>query len=371
MNTYQSSNKNLITAAIMSAVGSLFFLMMPTILAMLGEHFKLSLELQGYTASAYFLGFLVAGLCQNKIEQLLALKQQALISFSFVLMALLLLSYISEPALLLLNLILLGIASGSLFSLAISIISFADDPDRWFGIKVTAEQILSAILLFSLPLLVTGFVSLIYLLFVACIICAFSIFLLPKQKLQNHEAASSFKLSDINIAFKVGVIAIIIKFAGLSGLWAFIETMGGELAPSPEVFGQSIGISLLGGLVGGLIAAIKASKFGHKIPLIFGNLLLLAIIYSYSLELNFELFIGITFGLSFLWNYTIAYELSLVAKHDPNNKYVSLMAPAIAIGAIIGPGIAGNLISISSVTLLLSCAVSTLVATIMFLKTDN
>jgi hypothetical protein len=53
----------------------------------------------------------------------------------------------------------------------------------------------------------------------------------------------------------------------------------------------------------------------------------------------------VTFAFSGAWNYSLAYQLGIAASVDFSGRYVVLMSSALASGAVLGPAVAGFVIT--------------------------
>lgn len=131
---------------------------------------------------------------------------------------------------------------------------------------------------------------------------------------------------------------------GISGVWAFVERMANDNSIDAIEIGRALSFGVIGGGLGGFIAALIGNKFGRKIPL----LLSVSILSTAFIVLNSD-FSSFTFtltciALSGLWNYSLAYQMGIVADLDISGRLTVMMPSALALGAMLGPAIAGLVI---------------------------
>ena len=129
----------------------------------------------------------------------------------------------------------------------------------------------------------------------------------------------------------------------MTGPWTFLEPLSVERQIDSQLFGTLGAISLLLGGVGGAIAAMQAAKLGLNKPLIL-SVIITMIIYGVLIGLGSPGFIIFVLAFPMLWNYALAYQFSVTTHLDRHNQYSGWLAPAVAIGASVGPLLAGTIL---------------------------
>ncbi|WP_027856570.1 MFS transporter [Marinobacterium jannaschii] len=345
-----NSRSCIAATSIISAAGAAIFLILPILLGAAAEHLQLDEEQAGLIASSYFIGFLLV--CLSAVFWIRRFDWQYVSGTGFLLLSggLAAAAFINQYSILLALMALSGIGAGILFGLAVCVVSDTDDPDRYFGIKILAEQVVGAALLFLLPIYVTvhwGFPGMLLTVAAVLALLGLSTAWLPKRGKRGVESASS---SD-HTATKISVwpvwaalLALMVYFAGLSGLWAFVERIATQQGIDAVTIGKALSFGLVGGGLGAFAAALLGDRFGRLFPLVLSTGFLAAVIFIYSSAFDALLFAASTFVFSGVWNYGLAYQMGLVVSLDKRGNLSVLISSFLSLGAIVGPAIAGMLI---------------------------
>jgi predicted MFS family arabinose efflux permease len=341
------SKRAVFAASTISASGSAIFLIMPLLIGVASEDLGLSKKDAGFVASSYFGGYLL--ICLSLVLWIQKVHWQLVtLSGYSLLISGLLLSVLSENySFILLAFFIAGCGGGILFGLCLCIIAETDNPDRYFGVKLCAEQLLAVALLFILPLYVTntwGFTGMAVCLSVVFMLLAFFAFWMPPRGNRSTTKNSKTNSNYSTRAVWLSLFCLMIFMIGISGVWAFVERMANDNSIDAIEIGRALSFGVIGGGLGGFIAALIGNKFGRKIPL----LLSVSILSTAFIVLNSD-FSSFTFtltciALSGLWNYSLAYQMGIVADLDISGRLTVMMPSALALGAMLGPAIAGLVI---------------------------
>ncbi len=362
------------SGSIISAVGASFFLIMPLFLGVLAEEHGLHDAQIGYLGSAYLAGFTVVSASAVAWISKFSWRNSTLIFLVSLIVACVMMSQVQGFELLMLTLAVMGGAAGGAFAVATRVISGVKKTDRAFGLKLLAEQIVGAGLMFTIPVFVLplwgldGFAFCVAVLF---LFLGLSAFWLPSNsKDQSQLLLSGEKRGRVLVW--LGLLGIIVFMLGLSGLWAFIERIASREGLADADIGAMLSVGLLFGAVGAALSALIGDKLGHVIPHIFGSTLLLICFLLLAKEFRVMEF-GVAASLfSGMWTFLLAYQMGSVARYDKDLRMTVLIAPAVALGATLGPGIAGSLVDSSGYgSVLVMAAISVIVAPVIFLTLDR
>ncbi|MEH6471305.1 MAG: MFS transporter [Halopseudomonas sp.] len=334
-------------ASLISAAGSAVFLLLPLLLGGAAEALVLDDERTGLIASSYFLGFLLVCLSAPLWIRRLNWRRVGWGGFGLLSGGLLAGAYSDNYNLLLTAMALSGIGAGTVFGLAICVISDTREPDRNFGFKLVAEQVIGAALLFLLPVFVTpvwGFKGLMVSLAVVLGLLALAIPWLPERSARDSNQAGTSTGSAGNFPVWIALTALMVYFAGLSGLWAFVERLAADHLISAEAIGQALSIGVIGGGFGALAAGLLADRFGRVWPLLGSTLVLGGVLAIYAGPLTAFSFTLGTVLFSGVWNFGLAYQMGMVVSLDRKGNLSVLISSFLSLGAIIGPALAGMLI---------------------------
>ncbi len=363
-------------ASLLSASGATIFMLLPILLGSAAEYYTLDEEQAGLLASSYFVGFLLV--CLSAVVWMHRVNwQQVGIVGSFILAGgLLASSMVHSYTVLLVLMAVSGVGAGILYGLAICVLSDTQDPDRNFGIKLLAELALAAVLLLILPVYVSeqwGFQGLMLCVAGVALLIGVAALWLPahgRDVLESDDA--SLNQSQKNWPTWLALVALMIYFAGPSGIWAFVERIGSSNALATDTIGICLSFSLLGGALGALSAAFLGDRFGRTVPLILSTVLLLVVILIYSLPLTVTVFALASFLFSYGWNYGLPYQMGIVVSLDKHGKLAVMMSSFISLGAIIGPALGGMLIMSEGYSgLYVSMALAIVLGLVLFLLLLN
>ena len=242
-----------------------------------------------------------------------------------------------------------GCAAGALFGLGVTMISDTTKPDRNFGLVLATQQLLAALLLFTLPDLVIvplGFQGLNLVLAAVLLMLGLSTLWIPHRSSQVtvDVAITSTAVSQSSRGVWFGLAALTLYFAALSGIWTFVERLANTNGLTTSQVGAALGVAMVGGVLGGLGAVVIGGRWGRKVPLIGSTILFIGIFLFYSRGFQISGFTLATFLFLAAWNYVLAYQMAIISELDRDGRYAVLMPAAQALGAIVGPGVAGVMI---------------------------
>ncbi|MBL4712674.1 MAG: MFS transporter [Gammaproteobacteria bacterium] len=332
----------------MSALGTLMFNLLPIVIGMSIDTLALSAEDGSLLVSFYFIGFLCACMLSPYVTKQFKWIHVAFVGIFLMIIGLFLIAQVASYYYVLMFFILIGAGSGTLFSLAIVILSLTECPERYFGIKIIFEQITSAILLFIVPtfiLIYFGFSGSFLFISLVVFLIGFAALSLPNN--QAAEQLIKTGLSTDNLLPKtvnkiniwLALICLCLFFGTLSTLWAFVERLAVANELSADSIGLALSISVLGGAVGGLLAAYLGDRLPLRLSILFIVPLLLTVIWTFYLGFDMWLFGLAAFSLSLLWNFSLTYQMKIVIMQDESKS--SWLAAFIALGGIIIPALGG------------------------------
>ncbi|MEW6997743.1 MFS transporter [Colwelliaceae bacterium BS250] len=350
------TTKEVISTSIISALGALMFLLLPVVVGIITESLSLSEDQSGLLVSFYFLGFLSACIASPFLTKNLNWKTLSYIGVALMTLGLLSISIFPVYQKVLLCLSLIGIGSGTLFSLAIVILSSTENAERYFGIKIIFEQITGALMLFVIPAYVVvpfGYQGSFLAISITVLLLGLASLNLPNQfsitsgnvesNLGSDKRKSSY--NGFNIKLWIALICLCLFFGALSTLWAFVERLAVDNQLNGDDIGLGLSLSVLGGAVGGLLAAYIGNKLNLKKSILLISPLIILIVWTFYLQFTFTIFTLAAFFLSLFWNFSLAYQMKIVINQDESKS--SWLASCLAIGGIVCPALGGVLLGFS------------------------
>ena len=339
-------SKIVFAASAISATSSTLFLLMPLLIGVLIDDLGLSNQDAGFLASIYFGGYL--GVCLSIVFWIHKVNWRwlSMLAHGLLIGGLSGAAFTVNYSFLLCLFFVAGCGGGTLFSLCIKILSASSKPDRNFGFKLAAEQLVAAVLLFLLPWLVIsnwgfrGFCISVALVFA---VLSISTTWLPKA-LNRPDETTHASNSQGTIGVWLALFCLMLFMAGLSGVWAFVERIASSNDISAVNIGRALSYGVIGGGLGAFAAAALNDRHGRAIPLLVSLVLLSAVLFVLSINFDSAIFIVVCIFLSGMWNFSMAYQMGVVANTDKSGTLSVLMSSGLALGAMIGPGIAGLII---------------------------
>ena len=343
----QENKQAIAAAAVISAICSNMFLLLPLIAATAHISLGLDLEETGLLGSSFFGGYVIGSLIglwavpSIKWSRLVRILMPAYIVIFFITGL-----FANDLIFLTYSLIFAGMISGLLYNVATCLCADQDSADTAFGARLFTEQILAGLLLFSLPFFITGPNALQLIFYTLAAVYGFGLLTIKyisagSQKsftVVANQAAKPLSLA----LFKLLTFAF--YFAGLSAIWAFIEILGQQWGYENGVITQLLSLGVLGGALGAFAATIQGERFGSSLPHILSGaalIVILSIFISGQASLMVSAAVVVLPG---VWNYLLAYQLGQLAAFDSTGKLAPFFTPMLGLGAAIGP-IAGGMIA--------------------------
>jgi MFS family permease len=347
----------LAAACTVSAAGGLLFNVMPALLAAAATRFSLGDAAVGMVGSSFLAGFALTAASSN--QWIGRFNWRGLVGVGTVVSVAGLASCaaITSYGALLAALLVAGIGLGLLYTVSIAVVSENQKPDRAFGIKLSSEVFLAVAALIGLTALAGarwGFAG--TALALAGVVGVAALCGLPaipprravtppEERFGMARRAGGRARLLRDWAPWLGLGALFVSFAGLSALWAFLARIAPSFGLGDETTAAVLTVGLVVSGLAGLVAAGLGDRFGRLKPLAVG--MLLAIGGVAALQWGHGL-AGYLVGLLLaagLWNFPLAYQMSLIASSDGRGRVAVLMPAALAIGGAVGPMLAGALLS--------------------------
>lgn len=353
-------SKTVVSASMMAAAGAAVFLLLPIIIGSAMDNLSLNEEQAGLLASSYFGGYLCACIASFELVRRMSHRTLAKGSYAALSLNLFAAGLLQNPVVTAFFMALAGAGAGVLFGLAILIVGQTRNADSHFGILLVTQQLFAAALLFTLPQWVIpkfGFSGLMVALSIAL---GMGLFLLqgtdnsPEVK-SRRKAKQSTKVPFLRQII-IGLFALMVHFAALSAVWAFIERMAVDQGLPTDQIGNALAFSMLGGIIGGLMVALLGSRIGRRIPVGLSLIAFLGVFYCYSTNFDMLDFALVSFIFSLFWNYILGYQMAIIAELDQADRYSVFIPGAQALGAVTGPAAAGFIITDQGYTAVLSIA---------------
>ena len=341
------------TTTAVAAIGTvavLVFALLPVISGVLASRFVLDDMQTGFAATAYFAAYAVitstSGLWIRRFNWRKVLK----LGFAAMTIGLVSCVFAESFTAAQISLALVGVGAGLLFPVSFTIASEMRHTDRVFAIKLTAEQLVPAAMLFLLTssfLLVDIYTDLFLIILFGVIVGSFSIPLVPDNMRQQEDEVRSHGSQRGNFRWGLfALVGLLINFAGFAGVWAFLERIASSNSLDPSFTERWIAIGLVTSGVGPLCVAFVGERLDRRVAIAAASTVTVLCLLLLNGETTVSKYAAALFLLPLAFYFSISYMLAIVAEVDYNGKVSSLMSFVLAVGAISGPPLFGYLKSI-------------------------
>jgi len=340
----------ILSAIALSALGAMFYNLLPLFLGVAQDYRGLGNQEIGILSSMFFAGYTLTTSSAFFWIRRIDWRTVTLLALVVGSVALLLAGYSSSYGLLLLCIFVAGGAFSTVYGIGATAVGDTSNQARWYGLKISAEAMLGAVLLFLLPgTLISrfGFMGLMTGMVLTVLLLAPALFWLPSSgaKQQERDGKKSQLSSKLRLAVWVGLFAVSSFIFSATMIWAFVERMASIAGFEPVLEGKILSLTLMFAVVGSLTAAVLGDRFGSGKPLAAATLIfLLALVWLFGSSTIINYAVGACL-LTLATGMGITYVITIVADLDVDGRYVVLTVPALGIGVMAAPTVGGFLIT--------------------------
>jgi predicted MFS family arabinose efflux permease len=338
-----------VTAAlIVSAIGALFYNVLPLYLGAAQDYRGLDNKAIGFLSAAFFLGYNVVTISAFFWIRRVSWARVVAISTPISVVSLYAGAAVNGYMLLLLFTVIAGGAFAALYGIGTTILGDTSNPARWYGVKIAAEAFPGVILLLVLPgtaIARWGFDGAVAGVIVFVILLSPFLFWIPAHGRKGvHDEIPAESADGKQSPFIwMTLLATLLFFGSASALWAFIERIGAHNNFDPQGLGVLLSVTLVFAVIGSLTAAALGGRCGNIKPFLAGGLVYVAGVVLLADPGSFDIYAAGACLLTAGIGYMLPIAITEIADLDADGRYIILSVPAIGIGAMTGPAIAGVL----------------------------
>ena len=350
----------LMAALAAAAIGALMYNVLPLYLGAIEVGKSLASSQTGLIGTAFFLGFNIAGISAFAWIRRYSWRTVSLVSIPILLGMLFLCVHWNTFRLLLLVTVACGVAFGAIYTIGSVIIGDTSRPERWYGFKVGLESAAGAGLMLVLPftpLVDQGLSGLTVAVAIVVAILAPCLLMLPRAWQKDDSMASgehaaqggsNYRQPVNRVAIGAAVLSLLCLFASVSAIWAFAERIGSLSGYDQSSIDTLLAATLVCGIGGSLLVAAVGGRFSAVLGFEFSLALIVLALGALSVTGDFTFYALGNCLYMFAWAAATPCAMAKISRLDHDGRYVSLLAPAIGIGGMLGPGVAGWLFEVSS-----------------------
>jgi hypothetical protein len=328
------------------AVATLLANGMPVLLSALAIDKHLSPRELGMFGSAAFLGQLVsvasAFFWVHRIDWHTLSRLCALGSI----LACMLMASASDPALLIISSMALGVLMGGCYATVLSYWGAAANSARAISVGVLMQVLVASAFLYIVPAILTPRwgTSGGALLLAAAILPVFPLsFVTPRKALSRRATSHSLMQSLKQVRALAGLAIMTFYYVGVFAIWVFLDRIGAAAGLGQTEIGIALGASMLIGALALVFTAIVGERIGIISPLV-ASLLLYGAFFSLLLRpQTVALFTLALIAFNFAWNIALPYQIATIARADSTGRLIILLPAFQAAGAVGGPALAGHI----------------------------
>lgn len=353
-NTFAASPMNrrpAIAAALgISTIGAIFYNLLPLFVGAAQDYLHLGDRQVGFLGAAFFAGFNLVTLSAFFWIRRFNWRRICLAAIPLAALALLAAPWLPGYGMLLALVAIAGGAFSAFYGVGTTALGDTREPARWYGFKIALEGLFGALLLYLIPALVLerwGLNGLMATMALLTLLFLPLVRWLPTQSCKDGADAADSGVARLGAAhgcsIAAGLLALLLFFTGASAAWAFVERIGNSGGHSGVAVGTVLACTLVFATLGSLLEAWMSDRFGYLRPFAGAVVCFLFALYLLLRADSLPLYACGACLVAFAFGLAVPVLISITAHLDSDGRFIVLTVPALGLGAMFGPGIAGML----------------------------
>ena len=242
---------------------------------------------------------------------------------------------------------LAGVGAGTVYAVAMSVLSRSARAERDFGIMVAAQIVYQVVALLILPRWVAVWgTGAIFLSLAGTVGVAFLAILPGAMSVDTPSQTTATGVRSRPGWLALAAVALF--SVNLGALWTYIERIGVQMSLTSSQTGTILAVALALSVLGALAASAVGGGAGWRKPFIVAVLAQLAALALLTEHAGISAFTIGAVLYSLAWAFAVPLLYTMVAATDPSGRLIVLAPAAQAIGAGLGPALAGSLLGSTS-----------------------
>jgi MFS family permease len=237
-----------------------------------------------------------------------------------------------------------GFFGGSLYSLALTVLSDSRHADRHFGYAVAAQVAFQVIgMLVGPGLLRAGGMNAFLVAFLILNLLAVCLGrLLPQSGSREADSAGSGPLWTGPTL--LALAGCFLFFFNVGSYWTYVELIGKGAGIGTQAIADGLAVGVAFGIAGALLASWLGDRRGRLLPIGLGAALTVCAVAPLLTRFHVATFVGSAIVYNFVWNLSLAFQYSTVNAVDRSGRGVAAAPAFHAAGGAAGPAVAAFLI---------------------------
>ncbi len=326
-------------------VGYMFLLFLPGLVGEMVDSLGFTFEEAGYVASAHLGGMMIGALIATGLVARINMRTGLFLALVGLVSLEVASSFVGSAALMIGVRVATGICCGFATGMGAACISSTKNPERVFALMVMAQFAMGCIGLFGMPYigLKAGFFALATL--GISVIATLEWFPSKIEDEAVEGEAPVERASLMSMPVIITLLSLFLFYVFNNSIWTYLDRIGTAANIAIETIGMGLGLSMLAGMLGGIMAFVIGGKFGLLTPLAVGLGAMTwgawVIMGSFSMTIYFVS--TAVFNAALAVN--IAYYMGYCAALDHSGRTVVLANFVIAAGLAVGPILGAELVS--------------------------
>jgi predicted MFS family arabinose efflux permease len=367
-----------IPSIILSVIGMSCFLILPILIGAAANSLNFDEQELGFMASSIMTGTAISSIFAviwiRKINWKLAGYTSMLLMLFSHIVAL----FIHDEILFVLLMCIAAFGGGTLYSIALTVLSDSHHADRYFGFSIAAQVFFQVLGLIILPKFTMQYgINTLLVLFL--ILETIGLLLLRWLPYKGNKRVSTNNKADVNnvadgiLKLKVifALLGCFMFFFNVGVIWTYIERIGDNVGFSAEDIGLALSIGVFFGIPGALLASWVSERFGYVRPLALAALITLISVYMLIGSISFSNYIIALILYNASWNFSLTFQYSIVNHVDASGKGVAAAPAFHAMGAAVGPAITALYITSDNYSYANFLAITSVIISLLFFVFAN
>jgi MFS family permease len=271
--------------------------------------------------------------------------------------------------------LLAGIATGISYGVSIACLGDGRQKERNFALAYLGQTFLSAVIIFFLPRIPLEIDIFALGQGTAALLMLLGIGLLPLLPAAGaptramQPAASTTgdepRPDLARIALIMALAVLMLNVAAEGGVWTFLERIAVANGHDTRFAATVIAASFFTAGTGSLLAALAGARFGRIKPFLVAVAASIASVVLFWLGSSAAIYVVAVLLFAAAWNLGSPYRMALAVDADISGRYTTFVPAMQALGATIGPAVAGILVVDGSFTYVYVFSITIWVATIV------